>query len=62
LRAAFNRLTDDQRDVLALRIIANLTLEETSDVVGKGIGAVKATQRRALIALRDQLDLEGVTR
>jgi RNA polymerase sigma-70 factor (ECF subfamily) len=62
LRAAFDRLTDDQRDVLALRIIANLTLEETSDVVGKRVGAVKATQRRALIALRDQLDLEGVTR
>lgn len=62
LREAFGRLTDDQRDVLSLRIIANLTLEETANVVGKRVGAVKAIQRRALIALRNHLDLEGVTR
>jgi RNA polymerase sigma-70 factor (ECF subfamily) len=62
LAAAFGRLTEDQRDVLALRIIANLTLEETANVVGKRVGAVKAIQRRALIALKGQLDVEGVTR
>jgi RNA polymerase sigma-70 factor (ECF subfamily) len=62
LRAAFDRLTEDQRDVLALRIIANLTLEETANAIGKRLGAVKAIQRRGLIALRDQLDLEAVTR
>jgi RNA polymerase sigma factor (sigma-70 family) len=56
------KLTDDQRDVLALRIIANLTLEETARVVGKRVGAVKATQRRALIALRAHLDVDGVSR
>jgi RNA polymerase sigma-70 factor (ECF subfamily) len=48
--------------VLALRIIANLTVEETAKVVGKRIGAVKATQRRGLLALRGHLDLERVTR
>lgn len=62
LRQAFDKLTDDQRDVLALRIIANLTLEETAQVVGKRVGAVKAAQRRGLLALRDLLDLEGVSR
>ncbi len=62
LRDAFRRLTDDQRDVLSLRIIANLTLEETANVVGKRVGAVKAIQRRALIALRNHVDLEGVSR
>jgi RNA polymerase sigma-70 factor (ECF subfamily) len=62
MSTAFGRLTDDQRDVLALRIIGNLTLEETADVVGKRIGAVKAIQRRALLALKRHLDVEGVTR
>ena len=62
MTAAFQRLTEDQRDVLALRIIANLTLEETATVVGKRIGAVKAIQRRALLALKGHLDVEGVTR
>lgn len=59
---AFEKLTEDQRDVLALRVIANLTIEETANVVGKRIGAVKAVQRRALVALRGHLELERVTR
>lgn len=58
---AFQRLTEDQRDVLALRVIANLTLEETAQVVGKQVNAVKALQRRGLVALRQILDLERVT-
>lgn len=62
LKTAMAHLTPDQRDVLALRIIANLTLDETARVVGKRVGAIKATQRRALLALRGHLDLEGVSR
>jgi RNA polymerase sigma-70 factor (ECF subfamily) len=58
---AFKRLTDGQRDVLALRIIGGLTLEETARVMGKKVGAVKAVQRRALQAIHDNLDLDGVT-
>ena len=56
LEQALEALTDDQHDVLALRIIANLTLDETADAVGKRVGAVKALQRRGLIALRTHLD------
>ena len=52
LRAAFERLTEDQRDVLALRVIGDLTLKETAKVLGKRVGAVKALQRRGLIALK----------
>jgi RNA polymerase sigma factor (sigma-70 family) len=48
-------LTDGQRDVLALRVIAGLTLAETAQVVGKRVGAVKALQRRAIEALQDHL-------
>jgi RNA polymerase sigma-70 factor (ECF subfamily) len=62
LRAAFEKLTEIQRDVLSLRIIGHLTLEETADVVGKRVGAVKAAQRRGLLALREHLDLERVSR
>lgn len=54
-------LTDGQRDVLALRIIGDLTLEETAEVVGKRVGAVKALQRRGLIALRGHLDQDRVS-
>jgi RNA polymerase sigma-70 factor (ECF subfamily) len=61
LEDAFEKLTEIQRDVLVLRIIGRLTLEETAGVVGKRVGAVKAAQRRGLIALRGHLDLERVT-
>jgi RNA polymerase sigma-70 factor (ECF subfamily) len=62
LRVAFEKLTEIQRDVLLLRIIGHLTLEETADAVGKRVGAVKAAQRRGLLALREHLDLERVSR
>lgn len=61
LMEAFEKLTEIQRDVLSLRIIGHLTLEETANVVGKRAGAVKAAQRRGLLALREHLDLERVT-
>lgn len=61
LLKTFEKLTETQRDVLALRIIGHLTLEETADVVGKRVGAVKAAQRRGLLALKEHLDLARVT-
>lgn len=61
LQDAFEKLTETQRDVLALRIIGHLTLEETAGVVGKRLGAVKAAQRRGLVALREHLELKRVT-
>lgn len=48
-------LTPDQRSVLLLRVIGELTLEETAAVVGKPLGAVKALQHRALARLRKEL-------
>lgn len=55
-------LTDDQREVLALRTIADLSLEQTAEVMKKTIGAVKGLQRRALETLRDHLEAEGVSK
>lgn len=45
-------LTSDQRDVLLLRFVADLTVEEVALAVGKPVGAVKQLQRRGLDALR----------
>ena len=56
-----NRLTDDQRDVLLLRIVADLTLEQTAEVLGKPAGAIKSLQHRGLAALRKIFDAEGVS-
>lgn len=56
-----SHLTVDQRTVIALRIIADLSLEGTARIVGKRIGAVKALQHRALDALRQQIEQAGVS-
>jgi RNA polymerase sigma factor (sigma-70 family) len=48
-------LTDDQRAVLLLRVVADLSLAETADVLGKPVGAVKALQHRALARLSADL-------
>ena len=48
-------LTPDQRNVLALRVIAGLSVKEVAASLDKQPGAVKALQRRALAALRRKL-------
>jgi RNA polymerase sigma factor (sigma-70 family) len=55
-----NGLAPDQRDVLVLRIVADLTVAQVAEVLGKSGGAVKALQRRGLAALRKEISLEGV--
>jgi RNA polymerase sigma factor (sigma-70 family) len=54
-RAALARLTRDQREVVLLRVIADLSVADTAAVMGKQPGAVKTLQRRALAALRRTL-------
>ncbi len=51
-------LTDDQREVVLLRIVVGLSVEETAAVVGRKPGAVRALQHRALQQLRSQLVTE----
>jgi RNA polymerase sigma factor (sigma-70 family) len=46
--AAIDELPPDQRSVVLLRIIGDLTIEEIARAVGKRPGAVKALQRRGL--------------
>lgn len=51
-----DQLTEQQRDVLALRVIGDLTVEQVAEIVGKRPGAVKALQRRALRTLRKKIE------
>ena len=60
VRALCERLVPDQRDVLVLRLVGGLTVDEVAGVLGKSEGAVKALQRRALVALRKIVDRAGV--
>lgn len=55
-------LTDDQRDVILLRVLGGLSVAETAEAVGKSAGAVRVTQHRALALLRDRLAAGDVTR
>jgi len=61
VRRLCDLLVPDQRDVLLLRLVAGMTLEETATVLGKTTGAVKALQHRAAAALRRQIEREGVS-
>ncbi len=60
VRELLARLAPDQRDVLLLRVVADLTVERTAQTLGKTPGAVKALQRRGLTALRKEITPEGV--
>jgi RNA polymerase sigma-70 factor (ECF subfamily) len=46
-------LPEDYREVLALRIIADLSLEATARIMNKSQGAIKQLQRRALARLKE---------
>jgi RNA polymerase sigma-70 factor (ECF subfamily) len=58
---ALLRLSPDQRAVLLLRVVADLSVADVSSILGKSEGAVKALQRRALRRLARQLEREGVS-
>ncbi|HEX5614985.1 MAG TPA: RNA polymerase sigma factor [Acidimicrobiia bacterium] len=55
-------VSEDQRDVLLLRIVADLSVEQTAEVLGKSREAVKALTRRGLAALERELQRQGVSR
>lgn len=59
---AVERLPEQQRRVLTLRLGAGLSASEIGQVLGKRTGTVKALQHRALLALsRDLSDLGAAT-
>lgn len=61
VRSIIEQLPPDQRDVLLLRVLGELTVEEVAKAIGKSPGAVKALQRRGLASIKLMLPTEGVT-
>lgn len=60
--AQLDVLTPEQRDVVVLRVVSDLTIEAIADVLGKQVGAVKAMQRRAFQTLARHFDRHAVPR
>jgi RNA polymerase sigma-70 factor (ECF subfamily) len=55
-------LPADQRSVLLLRVLADLTVEQVAAVMDRSVGSVKALQRRGLRRLRAELEPAGTPR
>lgn len=43
-----DQLTEEQREVIMLRVLADLSIEQTADLMDKPVTAIKALQRRAV--------------
>ncbi len=56
LQPALAALTEDQRTVLLLRVIGDLSIAEVARITGRRPGAVKQLQRRAAASMRRALD------
>ncbi|MDQ2751373.1 MAG: sigma-70 family RNA polymerase sigma factor [Actinomycetota bacterium] len=56
LVAMLRRLPESQREVLLLRVIADLPIDDVAQIVGRSAGAVKQLQRRGLLSLRQMLE------
>lgn len=61
VRALCDRLAPGQREVLLLRLLGDLSIDQTAAAIGKTAGAVKALQRRALLNVARVVEHEGVT-
>lgn len=59
VRALLEELPADQRDVLLMRVVGDLSLEQTAEVIGRSTGAVKQLQRRGLLTLRGLVEETG---
>ena len=60
--AALRQLTPDQREVLLLRLVADLTAPEVAGILNKSPDAVKALQHRGLASLARVLGITNGTR
>jgi RNA polymerase sigma-70 factor (ECF subfamily) len=62
VRELCHALPPAQRDVLLLRLVARLTVDEIARVIGRSRSAVKALQRRGLAAMAVAVEQEGARR
>ncbi len=56
LRQAIGQLSDEQRQVILLKLMMNFSNRQIGEVLGKSEGAIKALTHRALLALRKQME------
>jgi RNA polymerase sigma-70 factor (ECF subfamily) len=62
LAQAITSLTDEQRDVVLLRFMEGLSINDVAEAMGKKPGAVKGLQHRALRALSEVMGASSVER
>jgi RNA polymerase sigma-70 factor (ECF subfamily) len=55
VREVIGSLPDDQRDVLLMRLVGDLTVDQVAEVMGRSSGAVKQLQRRGLLSIKERL-------
>src|SRR5207302_732938 len=55
IREAAEKLPEAQRQVIALRFAAGLSVAETARTMGKGEGNVKVIQHKAIVKLREMM-------
>jgi RNA polymerase sigma-70 factor (ECF subfamily) len=58
LTRALAMLSDDQREVVVLRFVADLAVKDVARIVGKRQGAVKMLQARGLERLHELLQAQ----
>jgi len=59
LLAAIAELSEEQQQVLLLKLMLNFSNRQVGEVLGKSEGAVKALTHRALLALRRAMEKQG---
>ena len=52
VRTLLDRLPAEQAEAITLRLVADLSVEQTAQAMGRSTGAVKQLQRRGLLTLR----------
>lgn len=54
-------LTPEQREVILLRVLADLSIEQVAEILDKPPGAIKSLQHRAIETLRRHLSVEAIS-
>ena len=60
LLSALDKCTGDQKMVIHMRFIHDLSIFESAEILGWTEGKVKTTQHRAINALRNKLNIVNV--
>lgn len=61
IRIALSLLTPEQRQVIGLRFLEGLSLEDTARIMDRPLGAIKSLQHRALNSMKRQILKEDET-